>query len=142
MYLTACSWVLLKTFRVVQFCEDTLCRLWHTYIPICCSQQQITSRYSKSEECTKKRVFGKCACESGRQEIAESSYAIWSLYKACSSVRLAAAINVSCVPCNTTKPTADGRTVGGTAEPIEHQPLQLKLLNCCWIEPLFWCIET
>jgi hypothetical protein len=40
-------------------------------------------------------------------------------------------VNISGVPFNTTKPTLDGRIVGGKPTKIEHHPHQVKLLNFC-----------
>jgi len=48
----AVEFFLRKPITAVQLCQDTFCCLWHTNIPICCSQQQIAGRYAEPEECS------------------------------------------------------------------------------------------
>jgi hypothetical protein len=40
-------------------------------------------------------------------------------------------VKISGVPFNITKPTLDGRIVGGKPTTIENHPHQVKFLNCC-----------
>ena len=78
---------------MVQFCQDTLCRLRHTNIPICCPQQQITGRYAKPVDYSphfNKKMYGweMHITEVNRQVRTENSYALCYVYNICSPVRL------------------------------------------------------
>ena len=50
-------------------------------------------------------------------------------------------VNISGVPFNTANPVQDGRIVGGNSANIGDHPHQVKLLNSCWNEILFRCID-
>ena len=147
MYLTAFSWVLLKTFRVVQFDQDTLVaydtRTFQYAVHSSKSLVALLWQKNAVHKFTRKKVLGKWICEVGRQELGENLYALWSPYRECASIILSSIKVCKYFRCSfkTAMSVLDGRIVGGNPAKTEHHLHQVKLLNCCWIELFHRCTE-
>ena len=93
MYLTACSWVLLKTFRVVQFDQDTLAaydtRTFQYAVQSSKSLVAVLAQKNAVHKFTRKMCGGELhLAEVKRHAKAEDFYAVYSVYNACTAVRL------------------------------------------------------